>query len=139
MPSGYDFHVWHKDPVTGVRKWCGQFIDPKNALGWKNKQEHPEQYTVNNIGPLAVARAAQPPSTPKQTEADRLAAKRKAERYAGAVSGASTAVSPARPKKVVTPPRRKTKEEQEMAEQAKGLLEQHKADEKADLDAGINR
>jgi hypothetical protein len=132
----FSWHVWHKDPKTGIRKYCGSFYNDKAALGFKRDQKNPEEFQISNIGPSAIAKASQPKPS---SAAERLREKRRQEqaaRYERARRGESTSVTPPKPK---AKPQPETAEQKKMKADAADMLEQHKADEQADLEQGINR
>lgn len=145
----FSLHIWRTDPQTGVRTWCGQFLDEKSALTWKRKQANPAQFTINNVGPGAIVRQQTVETDAERQERKRLQQERYERIKRGEVekvtrpstrtaSGATTPMpvpkkAPAKPKVEDTP------EQKQMKEDAKGLLDQHKKDEAADLKSGINR
>ena len=154
----FSWHVWYRHPKTGVRKWCGQFLNERVALDWKKKQENPACYTINNVGPTAVFRASPEGQALKAQEDAERAARRKEqqERYERIKNGEiekvtrpATATTMAKTRKVAAPVEAKapvevkaapeTKEQRRLKADAAKVLSQHKRDEAEDLKQGINR
>lgn len=127
---GLSWHIWRKDPKTGSQTWIGQFYDDKAALGWKKKQDNPDEYRITNVGPSAIAKGQGVEQPKKMTERERLAEKRKRDRE---VQRKQPTPAP-KPKPVPETP-----EQKRMKEDAEALLKKHKQDEAEDLQKGINR
>jgi hypothetical protein len=113
------WHIWLGD------KWFGAIQDEKVALAWIRKQR--EEYgrtgfKLNNRGPERITPTPLDtiPSTRKPTVKGPIPA------WEG-VKDTRPAAAPA------------SKEERELKKSAKKRLDKHIADEKADLEAGVNR
>lgn len=150
----FSFHIWHTNPKTGVKKWCGQFYDDKSALKWKKSQTNPDEYRINNLGPVATERAK--PEVKAREDAEYAAKlKEREERYERLRRGevevntrpatsatrrmtVLTKEAPATPAVVTKPKRPETAEERRLKDEAAKVLDQHKQDEAADLEQGIN-
>lgn len=137
--SEFSWHIWHTDPKTGMKKWCGQFYGEKDALSWKKRQPRPDEYRITNYGPTRVAagnRPARPvPSSSGSAQRAMAEARAEADRRLREQVKAQRA-------KAQQDEARRAKDAAEMADirqDAAGLIEQHKKDEAADLEAGINR
>lgn len=141
MPNNpYEWHVWHMPP-NGPRRYVGAFRTPEEGMAWKKKQANPAEYRVTNVGPLGMGwqqtpSVKTPPSQPSSAvrrsmaEARKEAVRRDRERaQQRAEDKRKKAERDAENLKVTA----------KMREEAAGLLEGHKAEEAADLEAGINR
>ena len=104
--------------------WIGFFIDHETALGWVNGRKG---YVINNVPPATSTlnrRAVLPPSQRRPLW----------ERPA-----ATAPARPSRRAKPVVPEAPQSSEVKALRQDAAKRLDKHKADEAADLAAGINR
>jgi hypothetical protein len=135
--ANYNWHIWHKD-AKGIRKYMGAFAKSDDAILWKKQQDAPNEYTVTNFGPVAESnpRPLAPNRTPSARRTaveDPRAVQRKADFERERRNGVFGRKPKAAPKVPDSP------EMKRMKADAANIIEGHKADEKADLDKGINR
>ena len=142
---GWNWHIWEKHPSSGKPfKYVGAMNTDTEALTWKreNETEH-KKFMVNNIGPGGIAKAVgnagpRPQRTVQQSSPTAMEAMRVARQEAArkdrerqeqnAAKKAERDARTAEDRKVMAG----------VVKDAEGLLEQHKADEQADLEQGIN-
>lgn len=144
--DNWKWNIWETDPKTGkMKRWLGSITDPRTAFAWlKSQGKDASKYRVNNV----------PPSTSLMRGPGR-------EVYA--TSATDIHVGDALPKRIVpgkyddfdprpkraTAPKtgkgttvrhaakpKDTKEMKKIKADAQHIIDQHKADEAAELEAG---
>lgn len=139
---GWNWHIWELHPETKKPyKYFGFMNDEKSAMEWvkKNGKDH---YKVLNFGPTTVPRGGQTVPTRKtvtapssKAQAAMAAARKEANRKAREHAQASAE----KRRKAEERRAQDAKEMEAIRQDAAVGLEKHKADEKRDLEAGINR
>lgn len=137
-------HIWHVDPVSKVRKYIGPAKTDYDWLLFKREQgEKRDEYICNNVSPTGTVGPVFRPPT-RATGKPRVVSSKAAEAMAQARREADRKMAEsqkARAEKKAQADKRRAEDEKEMAsirQDAAGLVEQHKADEQRDLEAGIN-
>lgn len=154
---GWNWHAWSNK--NGIRKYMGFFEDESSAMLFKRNHDDREFIRITNFGPMDLAkqaapakkaapvrqaRAAVPLTREQMMQRDRdRTARESAQSAARAEADRKNRESlrASREKREADAARRE-QNEKEMAgirKDAKAGLEKHKADEAADLKAGINR
>jgi hypothetical protein len=151
----WKWNIWEMDAKTGKRKkWLGSITDPKTGFAWLKKQgKDAARFRINNVPPptstmqmpsrevyaeqdlqVKVGDPLAPRVIPGKYD-DHQPRRSKAKVPTVMVSpeprqGKGTAVRRAVPKVIQAP---KTEAEKKLAKDAAALLEQHKADEQAEM------
>lgn len=154
---GWNWHAWLKK--DGIRKYMGFFESEDSALLFKRRHADKEFISITNYGPLDLAAQGHQPKVVhkatgggaiiKETREQMQAreAKRR-EREAAQEAARAEAIRKDRERQAVTREQREKdiKRREQDAKDMAGIrkdaaegLEKHKADEAADLKAGINR
>lgn len=155
---GWNWHAWSKK--DGIRKYMGFFETEDSALIFKRKHADREFITITNYGPLDLAKQSAPKTTPTVKRGRAVAAvpmtreqmmerdRQRTARESAQAAAREESIRRDRERAAVTAEQRKAEaerraqNEKDMAgirKDAAAGLEKHKADEAADLKAGINR
>jgi hypothetical protein len=153
---GWNWHAWSKK--NGIRKYMGFFETEESALLFKRNNPDREFITITNFGPTDLAKQstvtaarttttarARIPETREQMRQREQMRKQREEAQAAARAEADRKYreqQQANREKQEAARKRREQDAKDMAgirKDAAAGLEKHKADEAADLKAGINR
>lgn len=141
----WKWHLWRKDTKTGLKSYCGFFYDEKAAIQGKKKRvaEDPNGiYAVLDYGPTDLARGTQRATSSRAATRPTSSAQiamQEARDESRRRDAANVQARKEREAKVAANKAADREAMKGIREDAVKIIDQHKADEKADLDAGINR
>jgi hypothetical protein len=150
----WKWNIWEMDLKTGKRKkWLGSITDPKTGFAWLKKQgKDAKKFRINNVPPETstmatptrevyaeedlVVKVGDP--LPKRTipgKYDDHAPRRSAAKAPTAKAGVAPKQGKGTTVRHAVPAKPKTKAEKKLEADARRLLDQHKEDERAEMEA----
>lgn len=147
------WNVWESDPKTGkMKRWIGSITNPKDAFEWVKKHGGSKTFRINNVPPFTsqmrvpshevyattATDIRQGDALPQRSvpgKYENFVAKDEPVKKARQTIKSQVKAQTTRKPVVVAKQTPKTKAQKKLEADAKVLLDQHKADEQAEMEA----